>query len=68
MNADDTPDWRQTYPNNRNKSSSIKIKTNNRKDPYNTNNPNNPNHQNNENNPSTSDNNKITPKPLTTLI
>ena len=42
--------------------------TNNVNDPYNTNNSNNPNNQKSENNPSTSDNNKITPKPLTTLI
>ncbi len=60
--------YRKTNPYNRYNPRRIKIKTNNRKDPYNTNNSNNTNSQNNANNPSTSDNNKITPKPLTTLI
>ncbi len=44
------------------------ISTNNLNDPYNTNNSNYPHNQNIANNPSTSDNNKITPKSLTTLI
>jgi hypothetical protein len=42
--------------------------TNNLNDPYKTNISNNPQNQNNANKPNTSDNNKITPKPLTTLI
>jgi hypothetical protein len=42
--------------------------TNNLNDPYNTNNSNNSHNQNNANNPSTSDNKKITPKPLTSFF
>ncbi len=61
-------DWRQNNPNNRKKYQWDQNDTTNLNHPYKTNNSNNNHSQNNANNPSTSDNNKITPKPLTTLI
>ncbi len=59
-------DWRQTNPNNRKKPQWDQNDIDNLNNPYNT--TNNPHNQKNANNPSTSDKNKFTPKPLTTLI